>query len=122
MMIAAILIALVFVALAVRYWRNAIGAGPTILIVGALILFGLWGYNWTSDQDDAQRAQIVHNNLVADYIACASKVDRSAGNRDMWLYVRSLFHPTDEVSADFIAHLDGYLPELTLEDDCPVKP
>ena len=56
----------VFVILAIRNWRTAIGAGPTILIVGAIIVsvFGAVKYNSYQTQ-------------LREYDYCRGRVERS---------------------------------------------
>lgn len=41
----------IFGTLAARNWKATIGAGPTILIVGALLILGIWNVKLSIDRD-----------------------------------------------------------------------
>lgn len=124
--ITAIVISLIFVAVAAKNWTKVIGAGPTILIVGALVLFGFWAYNYTSDQDDQRAVDTQQTNKETDYAACVAKVDRSIGNRAYNLFVISLLQHElpgrPDLAEQLTTELDRDLPKLSLEHDCPPNP
>jgi hypothetical protein len=119
-------IVVLFGVLAWKNWRKTIGAGPTILIVGALALFAYWGFSYSHAQDTRERARIQHDSLVADYTACAAKVDRSLGSREYNLALIAVIQreipSRPDIAQELTEELNRDLPALTLEHDCPPNP
>lgn len=67
MTLAALLIVVVgFVTLAARHWGKTIGAGPTILIVGAIVVSVFGAVKWADYQQQ-----------LRDFDVCEARVERS---------------------------------------------
>jgi len=66
-----VILVIVFVILAIKNWRKVIGAGPTVLTVGAIFIIALIGF-----QFDA------YINASRTYDACVERVERSVASRD----------------------------------------
>lgn len=119
-------IAALFVLTAIKNWRRAIGAGPTILIVGALVVFGVWTYNYTTAHDEQRVRDNAEHTATESYDVCLGKVDRSAGSRAYNLFLIGLLSKAYGPSADTYAgmlraELDADLPALKYSS-CPLPP
>ena len=102
----------VFGVLAVKNWRTSIGAGPTILIVGALLVsvYGTVKYN-------------VYQTKLREYDACKARVDRSRENGKFQLTLVNVIIREFPSRPDIALELqEAMLTPLTLEGDCPGKP
>jgi len=100
-----------FVGLAVRNWNRTIGAGPTILIVGGLIVSCYIPIKWNTYQ---QR--------LREYDTCAARVERAQETNkfnNVLIGAIETLPNTEELISELRAATPG---ELTLENDCPREP
>lgn len=105
------ILAAVFITLAVKNWRRTIGAGPTILIVGGLVLSGYIPIKWNTYQA-----------RLREFDVCASRVERSTETRKFNLILIAAIEAipqTDQLVSDL---KDATPRELNLEVDCPAEP
>lgn len=98
---------------AILFRHRTLKAPPTIVLFVAVICIGATVLRL--QRDESERVQ--RDAAKSDYQACLTRVDRSTGNREMWLYVISLLaNNRSQVAADLQAQLDKNLPALTLAD------
>lgn len=101
----------IFGYLALRHWKTTIGAGPTILIIGAIVISAFGASKWVDYQ---QR--------LREFDQCVGRVDRSL--------VSSVFNSTlvnvivREIPdrPDIAEELRSVLPEPLTLADCPAEP
>lgn len=101
-----------FVGLAIKNWKTSIGAGPTILIVGAIVISVYGAIKWADYQQQ-----------LREYDVCAARVDRSIdtarfNNTLVNIIVREL-PGREDIGKELRAVL---LPALSLENDCTSEP
>lgn len=109
MSLTALLITLaVFGILAVKHWKRTIGAGPTILIVGAIVVSLFGALKWATYQEAAR-----------DYDTCEVRVERTV---DAYNFNKAL---VDTITAeDPSTRVNLYaimVPPMTM-DECPPEP
>lgn len=105
-----VILILGFVILAILNWNRVIGAGPTILIVGTIIIsaFGAVKYD-------------TYQTQLREYDYCKGRVERSEeayifNNALVSIIEREL--PTEPYGTE----LRSYLSVPTTMDDCPAEP
>jgi len=101
-----------FVFLAVKNWKTTIGAGPTILIIGAIVVSAYVPLKWNEYQQ-----------MIREYDVCAARVERSIDtNRFNATLIAIIIreYPNREDIAEELR--DVSLPPLSLEIDCPPEP
>jgi glucan phosphoethanolaminetransferase (alkaline phosphatase superfamily) len=106
-----IVLAILFTVLAIRNWKRTIGAGPTILIIGTIVIMMLIPIKWTEYQQK-----------LREYDACVARVERSQEvNKFNDVLINIIVRETGAL--DIAEELKKATPaELTLEDYCPEEP
>lgn len=110
-----LVLATMFVLLAVKYWSRDFKAGPMILIIGAVVIASYVPIKWTTYQ-----------GLVRDYDTCAGRVERSqATNKfnSVLIGIITRYSDGSDESKTIIKELQDATPEpLVLTEDCPAEP
>lgn len=107
-----LILILIFVALATRHWKTTIGAGPTILIVGAIVISAYWVFKW-ADYQQRQR----------EYDVCFARVERAQEigvfNTTLVNIILREFPDRQDIGEELRAVM---VEPQTLEKDCPTEP
>lgn len=101
-----------FAVLAKKNWKHSIGAGPTILIVGAIVISVYAAVMWADYQQK-----------LREYDVCAARVERSGdtaifNNTLVNIIIRELPDRGD-ISSELRAVM---VESLSLEVNCPTEP